>query len=1442
MMNKRYFLMVLIAIITCVELFATSPLILDYESYANSTIVSGTKTGRTKAYKNTDGSTYAVISAGYDGVNFPSPYFATDNVCMEMLIQTLPTTDSGQANIQMNGQKVEPSTGVKTTTEREFGRFMIGKNYIRSQKPDPNNLGANINDVDFATGLTPSTWYKFKISIDIKNQKLQGTVSSLDGTVIATSALKGFINNTSDKNGVVQMWNYSSLTINVGATQNFYFDNLIVYEVVESSAVAYDLRVSGADAAVKTTVTAVSKYFSATQRPQTSISYQWYSGTKADGTDKAAITGATQSTYTLAKTDRLKYIFAGVKVSDGVNTAGDKIVYTPAYGPIIGHVPVAQIFDFSTSIPTFTGTAPTISTGTRNFGTFTAAAQLANLPTAYFPLSISFDAKSGGTGTSAIRLTGAEALATNDYEPTDASATAPIFNLSFTNGVLSANGSPVVTDFGTDVWHSIRLRFSKGAARTAELFVDDISKGQIAFDAAFTPAFAGGITAFAVDATSSASMSLSDFSIVECTGFAPELKNLVVNGTTNRYVGDWLEGTYRYFDYDFSPESGSVYQWYSDTDPLGKNRAAISGATALKYRLQTSDIDRYLFLGVTPKSSEAPTTGKEYISAVYGPVVAYIPYTQQLSIGSAGLINGNAIAGTQLTGDYIFANVDAHTESGSTYKWVVGNFAKSSSADQLISSGNVGLPHAIPSVTVLPEYVGKYVKLVIVPKDNGGDVGIENVSNAIFVAAPLMVSPATYMQQGRDITLLGVVPGETTVSVTAENYYSDKLKFRLTVNVVKDGVTLDSNAETITIGSKKTGSAHATITVPTPAYNCQLTISMWNSVTGEMTTETQQLGTREETSALYQYFLPDSYFASTNGITNGRFVGTFLWIPPTAKKIKGILTGIRNMGETTMMENPRIREVCAKYDIAVMMLQAQGTNSNNSIDQKLSFQDNAVEGGLHFFYDKADNAATWDNILKQLANLTGHPEIENTNFIPTGHSARIDWSWELPYYYRSKGQDRILCSLPLKSGMASRNLPYKLYDLNNVPIIFFQGGLGNELSETWNGPQIILNSLSGGITGAVSYRRAAPWEDQIGVLWDWGGHMDFIDEQMDILAKFIDASCAKRLPADADSWSGNAPMKLNDFPRNAGVLADKNMNLQTGYPDPLPYDQYIAAYKSKYSNNEVTCRTDALWYPNMEIAQLCVKRMRDAYTKTPQAINYVIGGTMYNQQAGHYGFAQLPRTELAGGVFKLKGAYYAENPYLYPGTTGTPQRMVQLVDGSIPTTLTNGGKAIRFQNTRGPIIQTSDSTFRLKATRNDCSFTGSIDFYLAATVPNSDTHMYSVRVIKCSTGNGGYFNDNALFPQARTQTITFPGIANINSKTKSIELKATASSGLPVEYFVVYGPAIVNGSTLTITHLPAVTKYPIEVKVAAYSLGNCTTVATGYLATNPTFVSFYIYE
>ena len=77
-----------------------------------------------------------------------------------------------------------------------------------------------------------------------------------------------------------------------------------------------------------------------------------------------------------------------------------------------------------------------------------------------------------------------------------------------------------------------------------------------------------------------------------------------------------------------------------------------------------------------------------------------------------------------------------------------------------------------------------------------------------------------------------------------------------------------------------------------------------------------------------------------------------------------------------------------------------------------------------------------------------------------------------------------------------------------------------------------------------------------------------------------------------------------------------------------------------------------------------------------------------------------------------------------------------------------------------------------------------------------------------------------------TQTINFPAIANQNFGNPPLGLLATASSGLPIIYSVVSGPATVSGNLLTLTGLGTVT-------VRASQNGD-----TNYLAATPVDKNF----
>jgi hypothetical protein len=76
---------------------------------------------------------------------------------------------------------------------------------------------------------------------------------------------------------------------------------------------------------------------------------------------------------------------------------------------------------------------------------------------------------------------------------------------------------------------------------------------------------------------------------------------------------------------------------------------------------------------------------------------------------------------------------------------------------------------------------------------------------------------------------------------------------------------------------------------------------------------------------------------------------------------------------------------------------------------------------------------------------------------------------------------------------------------------------------------------------------------------------------------------------------------------------------------------------------------------------------------------------------------------------------------------------------------------------------------------------------------------------------------NQLDPTAIVQSITFPNIGNRRLTDGLVTLSANATSGLPVTYVVMEGPAVVSGSTLTLTGLGQVIIQATQAGDATYA-------------------------
>ena len=70
--------------------------------------------------------------------------------------------------------------------------------------------------------------------------------------------------------------------------------------------------------------------------------------------------------------------------------------------------------------------------------------------------------------------------------------------------------------------------------------------------------------------------------------------------------------------------------------------------------------------------------------------------------------------------------------------------------------------------------------------------------------------------------------------------------------------------------------------------------------------------------------------------------------------------------------------------------------------------------------------------------------------------------------------------------------------------------------------------------------------------------------------------------------------------------------------------------------------------------------------------------------------------------------------------------------------------------------------------------------------------------------------------------ITFEAPADVTVGAAPIALTATASSGLPVSFFVVAGPAIVRDGKVELTAIPPRTAFPVSVTIGAWQFGRRT--------------------
>lgn len=418
------------------------------------------------------------------------------------------------------------------------------------------------------------------------------------------------------------------------------------------------------------------------------------------------------------------------------------------------------------------------------------------------------------------------------------------------------------------------------------------------------------------------------------------------------------------------------------------------------------------------------------------------------------------------------------------------------------------------------------------------------------------------------------------------------------------------------------------------------------------------------------------------------------------------------------------------------------------------------------FSPAADSVRVLQATLNALADESGYSEVANAPLLPVGHSAASPFVWGLP----GRLPDRVFACLPYKGSYPARG-PL------GVPTLH----VSSEWAE-W-GPEW-GNAWKRRDEPALRKLRGADELCLLGELADIGaGHFTWSPETAQVLAGFIRKAALYRLP-DTAPLAG--PVTLKPISHLSGVLVDP-ATLGTPECKPVAYADWVGDPKRAY------------WYFDAELAREVNEFMSKRLVRKPQAVTFLQSGQPAALEQN--GFAELLPEFLKDGVtFQVAGQFLdrSPTPNLYGGGK-----------------LGRASKMVRFRVGSGGLEQVGPDLFRVRLDRGGVGRQGPPwEPWVLAHHPGNDDYRAADRParIRINTRN------TAGAPQA----LHFEAIPSQRVGARSVKLHARSDSGLPVQFFVISGPAEVEGDTLKLQPLPPRSRHPARVLVAAYQWGRAT--------------------
>jgi hypothetical protein len=504
----------------------------------------------------------------------------------------------------------------------------------------------------------------------------------------------------------------------------------------------------------------------------------------------------------------------------------------------------------------------------------------------------------------------------------------------------------------------------------------------------------------------------------------------------------------------------------------------------------------------------------------------------------------------------------------------------------------------------------------------------------------------------------------------------------------------------------------------------------------------------------------------------------FLWIPPQCQQLRGVVVAQNNMIELGILEHETFRKTLADEGIGEVFI--------------------APPFEFIFRFDK-DAGERFNDVMKRLAEVSGYEELNFTPVVPLGHSACASFPWN----FAAWNPERTLAVLsvhgdaPLTkyTGCGQPNPDWGSRTLDGVP------GLMVMAEYEWGDNEHGVDRLS----PALEYRKQHP-KAPIAMLAEPGeGHFNYSDELVNYLAMFVRKAARERLP---DSFGGrrgdeSQTRQKSETPRGVSyklkpVDPAKGWLVQRWHLNQPR--QFKPAPVAKYKGDPA----QAFWCFDKEMALATHNYKADQPGKLPQLLSITDGQSPLEKGSGE---PVEPRfiPDADGVTFHLKTAFLDSVPH-----NGNAARWAYSTAGT-KLGHASGGGPIQLHKIVGPAIQTGSNTFQFAMNRVNATEDGrNFDIWVWASHPGDAKYKSMVQqaMIRVPQNTEGV-----------EQHITFPAIPDQAADPKSLKPGATSDAGLKVHYYVLEGPAQVDGDTLKFTALPPRAKFPVKVTVVAWQHG-----------------------